>query len=245
MKEWVTGRNPVFESLQANRRHFFRLLIAKGIEHTGHINDIFSLARTRKLQIEEVQRSQIDGLGSNHQGIALQASAYPMVALADIKAHSAETGEPLFILALDEIKDPQNLGTLFRTAEAVGIHGVLLPFRRTATITPAVVNSSSGACEHLMIAQVNLAQAIEELKSLGAWVVGLDGGNDSKSIDQVPLDGALVLVVGSEGSGMRALTRKVSDHLLRLPMRGQVDSLNAAVAGSVVLYLALQARNKY
>ncbi len=176
MKEWVTGRNPVFESLQANRRHFFRLLIAKGIEHTGHINDIFSLAHTRKLQIEEVQRSQIDGLGSNHQGIALQASAYPMVALADIKAHSAETGEPLFILALDEIKDPQNLGTLFRTAEAVGIHGVLLPFRRTATITPAVVNSSSGACEHLMIAQVNLAQAIEELKTAGAWVVGSGWG---------------------------------------------------------------------
>jgi 23S rRNA (guanosine2251-2'-O)-methyltransferase len=244
MKEWLTGRNPVYESLKANRRHFFRLLVAKGIERTGHINDIFNLARTRKLQVEEVQRSQIDNLATNHQGIALQASAYPMVALPDIKAHSAETGEPLFILALDEIKDPQNLGTLFRTAEAVGIHGVLLPFRRTATITPAVVNSSSGACEHLMIAQVNLALAIAELKTAGAWVVGLDGGKDSKPIEQVPLDGALVVVVGSEGSGMRALTRKVSDHLLRLPMRGQVDSLNAAVAGSVVLYLALQARNK-
>lgn len=244
MKEWLTGRNPVFESLQANRRHFFRLLVAKGIERRGHINEIFALAKTRKLQVEEVQRSQIDGLGSNHQGIALQASTYPMVALPDIKAHSAETGEPLFILALDEIKDPQNLGTLFRTAEAVGIHGVLLPFRRTATITPAVVNSSSGACEHLMIAQVNLAQAIGELKTAGAWVVGLDGGKDSKPIDQVPLDGALVVVVGSEGTGMRALTRKVSDHLLRLPMHGQVDSLNAAVAGSVVLYFALQARKQ-
>lgn len=244
MKEWLTGRNPVYESLRANRRHFFRLLVAKGIERSGHINDIYGLARTRKLQIEEVQRSQIDSLATNHQGIALQASAYPMSTIADILAYSASTGEPLFVLALDEIKDPQNLGTLFRTAEAVGIHGVLLPFRRTATITPAVVNSSSGACEHLLVAQSNLAQAIDELKAAGAWVVGLDGGSDSKAIEEIPLDGPLVLVVGSEGSGMRALTRKVSDHLLRLPMRGQVDSLNAAVAGSVVLYLALQARKE-
>ncbi len=242
MKEWIIGRNPVYEALRANRRHVFRLLIAKGIERGGHINEIIQLARGKKLQVEEVQRNQLDNMGNNHQGIALQASEYPMAAMDDILDKANQQSEPLFMLILDEIQDPQNLGTLLRTAEAVGVHGVVLPFRRTASVTPAVVSASSGAVEHLLIAQVNLAQAIDELKAKDAWVVGLDGGPDSKPIDQVDLSGNLVIVVGSEGSGMRPLTRKICDHLVRLPMRGKVDSLNAAVAGSVALYRALQTR---
>lgn len=242
MKEWIIGRNPVYEVLRANRRHVFRLLLAKGIERSGHINEIIQLARGKKLQIEEVQRNQLDNLGNNHQGITLQASEYPMAAMDDILDKANQQSEPLFMLILDEIQDPQNLGTLLRTAEAVGVHGVVLPFRRTASVTPAVVSASSGAVEHLLIAQINLAQAIDELKSKDAWVVGLDGGSDSKPIDQVDLSGNLVIVVGSEGSGMRPLTRKLCDHLVRLPMRGKVDSLNAAVAGSVALYRALQTR---
>ena len=144
---------------------------------------------------------------------------------------------------LDEIQDPQNLGTLMRTAEAVGVHGVILPFRRTAVVTPAVVSASSGAVEHLLITQINLAQAINELKERGAWVVGLEDSEESQPLGDIDLDGDLVIVVGSEGSGMRALTRKLCDHLLRLPMMGKVDSLNAAVAGSIVLYSALQSRS--
>lgn len=244
MKEWITGRNPVYEVLRANRRHVFRLLLAKGIERSGHINDIIQLARGRKLQIEEVQRNQMDNLGSNHQGIALQTSTYPMAALDEILENATGLNESLFILVLDEIQDPQNLGTLLRTAEAVGVHGVLLPFRRTASVTPAVVSASSGAVEHLLITQINLAQGLEELKTKGAWVIGLEGGEGSKPIDQVDLSGDLVIVVGSEGSGMRPLTRKICDHLVRLPMRGRIDSLNAAVAGSVALYKALQNRQK-
>ncbi len=244
MKEWITGRNPVYEILRAKRRHVFRLILAKGSDRGGHIPEIIKLARDRQIAFEEVPRSQLDGLGSNHQGIALQASAYPMAGFEDILAHAEEKNEPLFILILDEIQDPQNLGTLFRSAEAVGIHGVILPFRRTATITPAVVNASSGATEHLFVAQVNLSQAIEEMKAAGAWIIGLEGGEGSEPVDQVRLDGALGIVVGSEGSGMRALTRKLCDHLVRLPMCGQIDSLNAAVAGSVVLYLALAARQQ-
>ena len=244
MKEWITGRNPVYEVLRANRRHVFRLLLAKGIERGGHINDIIQFARAKKLQFEEVQRNQLDNMGTNHQGIALQASAYPMAALDEIFEKAAGLSEPLFVLVLDEIQDPQNLGTLLRTAEAVGIHGVMVPFRRTASVTPSVVSASSGAVEHLLITQINLAQGIEELKTKGAWVIGLDGGPGSKPIDQVDLSGNLVIVVGSEGSGMRPLTRKICDHLVRLPMHGQIDSLNAAVAGSVALYHALQARQK-
>jgi 23S rRNA (guanosine2251-2'-O)-methyltransferase len=129
-----------------------------------------------------------------------------------------------------------------RTAEAVGVHGVLIPLRRAAEVTPAVVSASAGASEHMLVAQINLAQAINELKEAGAWVVGLEGSPQAQPVEQVRLDGALALVVGSEGEGMRDLVRKSCDVLVRLPMQGRVESLNAAVAGSVVLYLALQAR---
>ncbi len=127
-----------------------------------------------KLPIERVPRSNLDALGNGHQGVALEASGYPYSALVDVLALAARRGEAPFMLILDVLQDPQNLGTLLRTAEGVGIHGVLLPFRHTATVTPAVVNSSSGATEHLLIAQVNLAQAIQQLKEENIWVIGLD-----------------------------------------------------------------------
>jgi 23S rRNA (guanosine2251-2'-O)-methyltransferase len=122
------------------------------------------------------------------------------------------------------------------------VNGVLLPLRHTVSVTPAVVSASSGASEHLLIAQVNLAQTIETLKEAGLWVVGLEGGQQAERADRVRLDGPLALVVGSEGQGMRPLTRSSCDVLMRLPMRGRVDSFNAAVAGSIALYLAWQAR---
>jgi 23S rRNA (guanosine2251-2'-O)-methyltransferase len=153
-----------------------------------------------------------------------------------------DRGEPAFILILDTLKDPQNLGTLLRTAEAVGVHGVLLPFRRTASVTPAVVNASSGASEHLLVVQANLAQAINAIKDSGIWVVGLEASPEAAYPGSVRLDGPLALAVGSESQGMRHLVKQSCDFLLKLPMRGQVDSLNAAVAGSVALYLVWQAR---
>jgi 23S rRNA (guanosine2251-2'-O)-methyltransferase len=153
-----------------------------------------------------------------------------------------ERGEAPFILILDALQDPQNLGTLLRTAEAVGVHGVLLPLRQTATITPAVVTASSGASEHLLVGQSNLAQAMDILVENNLWLIGLDGGPESQPLEQVNLKGPLGLVVGNEGQGMRRLVREKCDVLLRLPMRGNIESLNAAVAGSVALYLALGAR---
>jgi 23S rRNA (guanosine2251-2'-O)-methyltransferase len=156
--------------------------------------------------------------------------------------NAEKQGEPPLILVLDAMQDPQNLGTLLRTAEIVGVHGVLLPLRHTVTVTPAVVHASSGASEHLLIAQSNLSQALETLKREDVWVVGLEGNAQALLPDQVRLDGPLALVVGSEGEGMRSLVRASCDLLMRLPMRGQVESLNAAIAGSVALYLAWQAR---
>lgn len=242
MKEWLYGRNAVIESLRARRRQFFRLRLAQGTEEKGRIGEILQIASGFRLPVERVPRSILDSLASGHQGVAVEASSYPYSALADVLASAARRGEAPFVLILDVLQDPQNLGTLLRTGEAVGIHGVLLPFRHTATVTPAVVNSSSGATEHLLVVQVNLAQAIQQLKEENIWVIGLDAGLDAQPVPEVRLDGPLALVIGGEGSGMRNLVRQSCDVLMRLPMRGMVASLNAAAAGSVALYLAWQQR---
>ncbi len=242
MKEWITGRNPVYEVLRAGRRQPFHLLIAEGAQEKGRLAEILSLAEKKRIPIERVPRQRIDSLGPGNQGVGLEASAYPYSDLGEILESASHRSEPPFLLILDTLQDPQNLGTLLRTAEAVGVHGVLLPLRRTATVTPAVVNASSGASEHLLIAQANLAQSIDQIKEVGVWVVGLQGNPPAEEIDQVRLDGPIALVVGNEGEGMRQLVRDSCDVLMRLPMRGRVASLNAAVAGSVALYFAWQAR---
>ncbi len=242
MHDWISGRNPVLETLRAGRRQIFRLLIAQGAQMEPRLAEILELCRQRKLVEEYAPRSVLDGLAANHQGVALEASEYPYSELADIISLAAARREAPLVLILDTLQDPQNLGTLLRTAEVVGAHGVVLPLRRTATVTPAVVHASSGACEHLFIAQANLAQAIRLLKENGVWVVGLESGAGALPPEKVHLDGPLALVVGSEGEGMRPLVRSSCDLLLRLPMRGRIASLNAAVAGSIALYLAWEAR---
>lgn len=241
MKELLFGRNAVYESLRAGRRQAFHLLVAEGAQEKSRLAEILALCSSRKLVVERVPRHRLDKINLNHQGVALEASGYPYGSLPDLLELARQpTHSPLFLI-LDTLQDPQNLGTLLRTAEAVGVGGVLLPLKQTATVTPAVVNASSGASEHLLIAQANLAQAISALQEAGVWVVGLDSGSDAQPPEQVHLDGALALVVGSEGEGMRPLVRKSCDQLLRLPMRGRIQSLNAAVAGSIALYLARQA----
>jgi 23S rRNA (guanosine2251-2'-O)-methyltransferase len=243
MKEWIVGRNPVYEALRARRRHLYRLQVAGGAEEKGRLSDILKLAATYKLPILRATRPQMDELGEGHQGVALEVGAYPYAGFKDILAYARKRQEPLFLLALDMIQNPQNLGTLLRSAEAVGVHGIVIPLAHAAGVTPAVVHASAGASEHLLVAQANLAQALEQVKKEAeAWVVGLEGGPGSQPYNQVRLDGALALVVGNEGEGMRQLVRKTCDVLVSLPMLGQVESLNAAVAGSIVLYQALSAR---
>jgi 23S rRNA (guanosine2251-2'-O)-methyltransferase len=243
-KEWISGRNPVYEVLQARRRHIFRLLVAQGVEEKGRISDIIRMAAKINIPIERVPRQRLDSMGENPQGVALQTNEYPYSTLPDILKQAQKRQEPLFVLLLDVLQDPQNLGTLLRTAEVVGIHGVVIPANRAAGVTPAVVHASSGASEHVLVAQGNLAQAIAAIKDAGGWVIGLEGSPDAQPVHKVRLDGPLALVVGSEGSGLRALTRKSCDVLISLPMRGKIESLNAAVAGSIALYLALDARQR-
>ncbi len=244
MKEWIVGRNPVHEALRAKRRQPFRLWIASGVEEKGKVIDILRLANERKVPVNKVLRGQVDNLGENPQGIALEVSEYPYTALDDILECALQRAEPLFILVLDQIQNPQNLGSLLRTSEAVGIHGVLIPLARTVGITPAVVSSSAGASEHLLVAPVNLAQALQTLKEAGVWVVGLENSSAARDLSEVPLSGPIAIVVGSEGEGIRSLVRSNCDFLLKLPMQGKVESLNAAVAGSIVLFLTRQARSK-
>lgn len=242
MKEWIYGRNAVYETLRAGRRRIYRLRLAQGIQPSSQLEKAQQIASNKKLPVEQVPRRELDGLAEGHQGVVLQADEYPYVPFSQLLDRAGDSSRPPFFLLLDTLQDPQNLGTLLRTAEAVGVNGVVLPQRRTATVTPAVVNASSGASEHLLIVQHNLAQVIDELKKANVWIIGLEGGEGSQPVGQVRLDGALALVVGSEGEGMRRLVRESCDVLLRLPMQGKIESLNAAVAGSIALYLAWQAR---
>ncbi len=243
--EIIYGRRPVYESLRAGRRAFRRVLIAEGSEDSEILRDIRSVAQAAGVRVERARRDQLDAKvhDAHHQGVILEAGEYPYTTLPDVLDVAAERGEPPFLLLLDLIQDVQNVGTLLRAAEAVGVHGVVIQERRAAGITPAVVNASSGAVEHLHIAQVtNLARAMEDLKQSDVWIAGLDLGDDAVRYDLANLSGGLGLVVGSEGKGLRRLVRETCDFIVYLPMRGQVASLNAATAGTVALYAAWQAR---
>ena len=244
MKEWITGRNPVTEVLQAKRRQVFRLLFASGIEEKGKILELRKMAQARKIPIEIVPREKLAPLGENPQGVAAEVSGYPYVDISDITDLALRNQEDLFILILDVLQNPQNLGSLLRTAEAAGVHGVLIPQHRAAEITPAVVTASAGASELMLVAQTNIARALEDLKKDGVWVVGLEGGEGAQPIQSVPLNGPLALVVGNEGEGMRQLVRESCDFVAAIPMKGKIESLNAAVAGSIAIYLIYFEREK-
>jgi 23S rRNA (guanosine2251-2'-O)-methyltransferase len=244
MKEFIYGRNPVYETLRVKRRQVFSLLVAEGAQEKGRLSEILQMAKERKIPVQRVPRARLDKLSDSAQGIAAEVDGYPYINLVDILSRAERSGEPLFVLILDTIQNPQNLGSLIRTAESVGVHGVVIPGHRAAEVTPAVVSASAGASEHMLIAQANLAQAMDELKAAGAWIAGLDEDLSSLNPDKVSLTGALAVVVGSEGEGLRSLVKQKCDYIVRLPMRGQIESLNAAVAGSVVLYLAYLARNR-
>ncbi|HET7011372.1 MAG TPA: 23S rRNA (guanosine(2251)-2'-O)-methyltransferase RlmB [Anaerolineales bacterium] len=232
----ITGRRAVLEILRAGRRRVQRLYVAEGAQARGALAEILGEAETRGVPVARVGRDNLPG--EDAQGLAAEVEPYPYSDLGEILDRAAAGGEPILALLLDAIQDPQNLGTLLRTAEAVGVHGVILPYRQGVGVSPAVVRVSSGASEHLLVARENLAQAMARLKEAGAWLVGLDMDPGAEPLDQADLRGPLGLVVGGEGSGLRRLVRESCDRLVRLPMRGRLGSLNAAVAGSVVLYAA-------
>jgi 23S rRNA (guanosine2251-2'-O)-methyltransferase len=245
MSEVVYGRWAVLETMRAKRRKIDVLLFAEGIEERGIVADIIEEASQLGLTPKKIQRRMMDDLakGANHQGVVLRTNAYPYVDLPEILIHAKERSEKPFILLLDLLQDPQNVGSLLRVADSVGCHGVVIQDKRGVGITSAVVNASSGAVEHLRVSQVtNLVQAMKTLKENGVWLCGLDIGPNIVPIDRADLNIPIGIVLGSEGEGVRRLVRDNCDLMVTLPMRGHVESLNVATVGSVALYAAWQAR---
>ena len=245
--ELLVGRNSVREALLACRRRIERVLLAEGVREKALIEDILRLCRQAEISVIRLRRDELDRLGGGleHQGVAAQVSSYPYADVVGILALARQRQESPFLLALDSLQDPQNVGSLLRTAEAVGVHGIILPIHRAVGITPAVSRASAGAVEHLPVAQVtNLANTLEALKAEGIWVVGLESDPSLQDYRLVELNMPLVVVLGSEGYGMRRLVAEKCDLLLRLPMRGRIGSLNVSVAGSILLYQAWNARSR-
>lgn len=242
MEEKILGRNPVREILRAQARRIRKIVIAEGTKGKP-IEDIVRLAEERSLKVEYTPRDNLTrGAGSpHHQGVMALVSPYSYRELEEILTDIGREKE-IFLLILDQIEDPQNLGSLLRTAETVGVQGVIIPERRAVGITAAVVKASAGSSEHISVVRVvNLSRAIDNLKEKGIWIVGLDAAA-SQEIYQLDLHIPLALVIGSEGKGIQALIKKKCDFLARLPMKGKVSSLNAAVAGAVAMYEVLRQR---
>jgi 23S rRNA (guanosine2251-2'-O)-methyltransferase len=244
MADYIWGRYPVLEALRSRRR-VHRVLVAQGPQDPSMAH-VVDQARRVGVPIESVNRRQLDEIarGGNHQGVVALAAPRTYAGLDDIFARATGQGEPPLLLVLDAIQDVHNLGALIRTAEAVGAHGVVIPEHRAAGLTPAVDKTSAGAVELLPVARAaNLTQTLEELKRHGVWCIGLDADAET-DYDRADLSGPVALVVGNEGKGISRLVRQHCDLLVRIPMRGRVGSLNAAVAGSIALYAILRQRER-
>ena len=245
MPEFLYGHWAVIEAMRSGRRRLDSLMIHDRAERRGSVGEAMNMAEELQVPIQRVQRRILDDLANsgNHQGLVMRVGPYPYCDLDDILDTAVQRQEKPFILLLDLLKDPQNVGSLIRVSDAVGVHGIVIQERRSVAVTPSVVNASSGAVEHVQVAQVtNLVSAMKELKNEDIWLVGLDVGPNIPALDRTDLDMALGLVMGSEGEGLRRLVRDTCDLLLTLPMRGKVGSLNVATAGAIALYSAWSAR---
>ena len=235
----LVGRNPIREALKAGR-DIEKLLVARG-ELIGSAREIVGMARDAKIVVQEVARERLDAMAPNHQGLIAVASAYSYKTVEDMLALAKERGEAPFLVILDGVTDPHNLGAIIRSAECVGAHGVIIPERRAVGLTPSAVKASAGAVEHIPVAkEVNLTRTIERLKKEGVWVYGAAmKGEDFRKVD---FSGPAALVIGSEGEGISRLVMESCDRLVSLPIKGQLDSLNASVAAGVLLYAMMGAR---
>lgn len=228
----IIGRNAVREALRAGR-DMEKLLVSRG-EATGSLREILALAREKGVVVQEVDRRRLDEMAENHQGVAALASMYAYSTLEEILALAREKGEPPFLVVLDGITDPHNLGAIVRTAECMGAHGVILPERRAVGLTPAAMKAAAGALEWIKVARVtNLTRALETLKAQNVWTYATD--MDGEDYRRVNFSGGCALVIGAEGQGVSRLVRETCDQVVSIPMKGHIDSLNASVAAGVIL----------
>ena len=231
----IIGRNAVSEALRSERL-IDTLLVARG-ERNGSIGRIIAECKDKGVVVKEVDKKKLDfmcGQG-NHQGVAAYAAAHKYAELEDIFALAEERGEEPFIVICDEIEDPHNLGAIIRTAETTGVHGIIIPKRRNASLSYAVGKTSAGAIEYVPVARVgNLASTIDDLKKRGLWVYTAD--MDGQNWCETDFSGGVALIVGSEGNGVSRLIKEKSDFVVSLPMRGKITSLNASVASGILMY---------
>ena len=237
----IMGRNPVREAVKSGRS-IDRILVTA--EHDGSLGEIVAMAREKNLVIREVDRRRLDeicmpfghdGKPGNHQGIVAEIPGVEYSELADILAYAEEKGEKPFVILLDGIEDPHNLGSIIRSAECAGAHGVVIPKRRSAPVTATVVKTSAGAAEHMRIARVvNIVSAMEQLKEAGLWIAGADMAGDS--MYKTDMKGGFALVIGGEGDGLGKLVKEKCDFLVSIPIKGSIDSLNAAVAAAIIMF---------
>ena len=231
----LIGRNAVTEALKSDRE--IDTLILMRNNNNPALSRLASMAKEKGAVVKEVDSKKLDFMcgGANHQGVAAYVAAHEYASVEDIFAYAEEKGEAPFIVVCDEIEDPHNLGAIIRTAECAGVHGVIIPKRRSASLNFTVGKTSAGALEYMSVARVsNLASTIDELKEKGCWVYGADmDGTDYKKTD---FSGAVVLVIGSEGKGIGKLIRQKCDAIVSLPMKGNINSLNASVAAGILMY---------
>lgn len=240
--EMIAGKNPVLEALRAGRE-INKLWIAEGVKKTG-VQELMDLAKEQGVLVQFVPKQKIDKLAENHQGIVASVAAYDYAQLDDLfNAANAKNEDPFFLI-LDELEDPHNLGSIMRTADAIGAHGIIIPKRRAVGLTAVVAKASTGAIEHVPVVRVtNLAQTVDELKERGVWIAGTDakGSADYRKMDATL---PLALIIGSEGKGMSRLLKDKCDFLYHLPMVGHVTSLNASVAAALLMYEVYRKRQE-
>ncbi|ETT80654.1 MULTISPECIES: 23S rRNA (guanosine(2251)-2'-O)-methyltransferase RlmB [Bacillus] len=241
--EYIIGRNPVIEALRSGR-DINKIWIAEGAAK-GQVQIVLALAKENKIILQHAPKKKLDQLvEGNHQGVIAQVAAYQYVELEDLFKVAEKRNEDPFFLILDEIEDPHNLGSIMRTADATGAHGIIIPKRRAVGLTASVAKASTGAIEYIPVARVtNLSRTIDELKERGLWIAGTDakGKTDYRNLDGTMPIG---LVIGSEGKGMSRIIGEKCDFLITLPMVGKVTSLNASVAASLLMYEVYRKRHE-
>lgn len=239
----IEGRNPVIEALKSGR-DIDKIFIQKGANE-GSIRQIIAMARESNILLKEVDKAKLDSLSStrNHQGVIASAALYKYYEIDEILDIASKKGEDAFILVLDEITDPNNLGSILRSCEAAGVHGVVIPKRRAVGLTPIVAKTSSGAIEYVPVAKVtNITQTIEYLKKKGLWIIGTDAKGEAYY--DKDMTGPVAIVIGSEGEGMSRLVKENCDHIVSIPMTGKISSLNAAVSAAIIVFETKKQRIK-
>ena len=240
----VSGRNPVLEILDSDKE-IEKLYILKG-DLKGSIKKIIGKAKDQGIIIQEVDKNKLESLsdGNIHQGVVAVVTEYEYVEIEDMIELANEKGEDPFLIILDEIEDPHNLGSIIRTAECAGVHGIIIPKRRSASVNNTVYKSSAGAAEHMLVSKVtNISNTVESLKEKGLWIYGADMEGEDYHFN-TQLKGSIALVIGNEGKGLSRLVKEKCDVLVKIPMNGKISSLNASNAASILMYEVVRQRHE-